>query len=209
MKAIDEVRKAIQALQKGRMIVLADDEDRENEGDLVLAAEHVTPEAINFMITHARGLVCLAITPDLAQKLRLAPMVAENSDPHATNFTESIDGAPWTGVGTGISAYDRARTIQLALEADPSKLRKPGHIFPLVARPGGLAERRGHTEASVELVRLAGLYPAAVIVEILNPDGRMARDADLRAFAQRHGLVYTTVDKLARFLEVENRAAAI
>ena len=208
MKQVDEVKTAIQALRKGQMIILADDEDRENEGDLVMAAEHVTPEAINFMITHARGLVCLTITPHLAQRLELAPMVTENSDPHATNFTESIDGAPWEGVGTGISAYDRARTIRLALEADPSKLRKPGHVFPLVARPGGLAERRGHTEASIELMRLAELYPAAVIVEILNPDGSMARDADLRAFASKHDLVYTTVEKLAHFIDEENHVAA-
>jgi len=209
MKRIDKVETAIEALRKGQMIILADDEDRENEGDLVLAAEHATPEAINFMITHARGLVCLTILPQLAQKLRLSPMVVENSDPHATNFTESIDGIPSEGVSTGISAYDRARTIQLALEENPLKLRKPGHIFPLVARTGGLAERRGHTEASIELMQLAGLYPAAVIVEILNSDGSMARDADLRAFAQKHNLVYTTVNELERHLRSRDHAAAI
>ena len=194
---------ALGAFAQGRFLVVSDDEDRENEGDLIVAAEHATPEAINFMITHGRGLVCVAVTPETARNKGLSPMVPHNGDPMGTAFTQSVDATPAHGVTTGISAHDRARTIQLLIDdqAPASCLRSPGHMFPLVARPGGLRERRGHTEAAVELARLCGLKPAAVIVEIINPDGTMARRPDLLHFAARHGLHYITIADLCLYLE--------
>ncbi len=199
MKTFAEIPDVLEALKAGRMVVVVDDEDRENEGDLILASEHVTPEAINFMATYGRGLICLAVTPERAQALDLAPMVQANTDTHATAFTVSIDGV--RGVSTGISAADRAQTVRTVLAADtrPEDLRRPGHVFPLVAKPGGVLIRAGHTEAAVDLARLAGLAPSGVICEILNPDGTMARLPQLQEFAQQHDLLITSVAKLIAY----------
>jgi len=186
-------------LKAGRMVILVDEEDRENEGDLVLAAEFVTPEAINFMARHARGLVCLTLTEERCRTLGLAPMVAQNRSNTGTNFTVSIEAAE--GVTTGISAADRARTVRVAIAADsqPSDLVHPGHIFPVVAQPGGVLSRAGHTEAGCDLARLAGLTPAAVICEIMKDDGTMARMPDLLEFAQVHGLRIGTITDLIHY----------
>jgi 3,4-dihydroxy 2-butanone 4-phosphate synthase/GTP cyclohydrolase II len=183
-------------LAAGRMVILVDDEDRENEGDLVLAADHVTPEAINFMARHARGLVCLTLTRERCERLQLPPMTAKNGAQHGTAFTVSIEAA--SGVTTGISAADRARTVQAAVrrEAKPSDLVQPGHIFPLQAQDGGVLMRAGHTEAGCDLAAMAGLTPAAVICEVMNDDGTMARLPDLMAFAERHGLRIGTIASL-------------
>jgi len=182
------------------MIVVVDDEDRENEGDLTMAAEMITPEAINFMATHGRGLICLAMTGERLDELELAPMVPDNTALHNTAFTVSID-AKGLDVTTGISAQDRARTIRAAIDgcSGPEELARPGHIFPLRARPGGVLERRGQTEAAVDLARLADLYPAGVICEIVNDDGSMARVPDLVRFCNKHDLVMITVAELARY----------
>ncbi len=178
----------IEELRAGRMIILADDEDRENEGDLVMAAEWVTPEAINFMATHGRGLICLALTREQTDQLNLPLMVSNTNSKFKTNFTVSIEAAE--GVTTGISAYDRAHTIRAAIDdaATPSDIHTPGHVFPLVGRDGGLLVRAGHTEASIDLARMAGLKPAGVICEIMNEDGSMARMPELKSFAKKHGL---------------------
>ncbi len=183
------------------MVIVADDEDRENEGDLVCAAGAVTPETINFMATHGRGLICLALTPERADELELRPMTDVNTEEQGTAFTVSIDAAARFGVTTGISAADRAKTIQVCLdpEATPADLRRPGHIFPLRARPGGVLRRVGQTEASVDLARLAGLEPAGVICEILNPDGTMARRPELERFAREHGLRFITVAQIVAY----------
>ncbi len=185
MNTIEEI---IEDLRQGKMVIIMDDEDRENEGDLVMAASFTRPEDVNFMARYGRGLICLTLTPERCQQLRLPLMVNENKTPHSTNFTVSIEAA--TGVTTGISAADRARTIQAAVAADakPDDLVQPGHIFPLMAKSGGVLNRAGHTEAGCDLARLAGAEPAAVIVEILNEDGSMARRPDLEIFAQQHGL---------------------
>lgn len=182
------------------MIVVVDDEDRENEGDLTIAAERITPEAINFMATHGRGLICLAMTGARVDELALAPMAPGNTAVHGTAFTVSID-AIGHGVTTGISAHDRAQTIKAAIDPRtcPEDLARPGHIFPLRARTGGVLERRGQTEAAVDLARLAGLNPAGVICEIVNDDGSMARVPDLGRFCKMHGLVMITVADLARY----------
>jgi 3,4-dihydroxy-2-butanone 4-phosphate synthase len=200
---LDEPEAAIAAIKRGELIVVVDDEDRENEGDLIVAAEHATAEAINYMITYGRGLVCVSITPEQADKLNLKPMVERNEDHHGTAFTVSVDGGPEHGVTTGISAPDRAKTIELMLNGTASDLRRPGHIFPLVARPGGLLERPGHTEAAVDLARCAGLAPAGVIVEIINPDGTMARLPELLEFARAEGLVMTSIEKLKGYLAAQ------
>jgi 3,4-dihydroxy 2-butanone 4-phosphate synthase/GTP cyclohydrolase II len=186
-------------LKAGRMVILVDEEDRENEGDLVLAAEFVTPEAINFMARHARGLICLTLTEERCRALGLAPMVAQNRSNTGTNFTVSIEAAE--GVTTGISAADRARTVRVAIgpESRPSDLVQPGHIFPVVAQPGGVLSRAGHTEAGCDLARLAGLTPAAVICEIMKDDGTMARLPDLVEFAQAHGLSIGTITDLIHY----------
>jgi 3,4-dihydroxy 2-butanone 4-phosphate synthase/GTP cyclohydrolase II len=199
MTALADIPEVLEALKQGRMVVVVDDEDRENEGDLVLPADHVTPEAINFMATHGRGLICLAITGERARELDLAPMVEKNTDAHGTAFTVSIDAA--RGTTTGISAADRACTVQAVLDAStrPQDLRRPGHIFPLVARPGGVLARAGHTETAVDLARMAGLRPAGVICEILDPDGSMARLPGLLTFAREHGLLVTSVAKLIAY----------
>lgn len=189
----------IEDIRLGKMVVLLDDEDRENEGDLVMAAGHTRPEDINFMARYGRGLICLTLTRERCQQLRLPLMVNENRTPHSTNFTVSIEAA--SGVTTGISAADRARTIQCAVaeDAKPDDLVQPGHVFPLMAQPGGVLNRAGHTEAGCDLARLAGLEPAAVIVEILNEDGTMARRADLESFAAEHELKIGTITDLIQY----------
>ncbi|HXZ49615.1 MAG TPA: bifunctional 3,4-dihydroxy-2-butanone-4-phosphate synthase/GTP cyclohydrolase II [Usitatibacter sp.] len=188
----------IDALRLGQMIVLADAEDRENEGDLVLAADFVTPEAINFMATHARGLVCLTLTEERCRQLNLPLMVSDNRAPQGTAFTVSIEAA--AGVTTGISAADRARTVRAATakHAKPGDIVQPGHIFPVMAQKGGVLVRAGHTEAGCDFAELAGLTPAAVICEIMNPDGSMARLPELLAFAGKHGLKVGTIADLIR-----------
>ncbi len=193
---IDE---AIEELQKGRMIILVDDEDRENEGDLCMAAEKVTPEAINFMAKYGRGLICLSLTPERVEELKLPMMTDENSSPYGTAFTISIEAK--RGVTTGISAHDRAKTILTAIDPKtrPEDLARPGHVFPLRARPGGVLQRVGHTEGSVDLARLAGLYPAGVICEIMNDDGTMARVPELMEFAKRHNLKIVTIKDLIKY----------
>lgn len=186
-------------LKAGKMIILMDDEDRENEGDLVIPADTITPEAINFMITHARGLVCFTLTQEKAHTLNLAPQTAHNTAAFSTAFTVSIEAAE--GVSTGISAYDRARTIQVAnsTHAKAQDIVQPGHIFPIIAKDGGVLTRAGHTEASVDLARLAGFQPSGVICEILNSDGTMARRPDLETFAQQHHLKIGTIADLIQY----------
>jgi 3,4-dihydroxy 2-butanone 4-phosphate synthase/GTP cyclohydrolase II len=190
---------AIKDMAKGRMVILVDDEDRENEGDLCMAAEKVTPEAINFMAKHGRGLVCLSITPQRVEELKLPMMAEENTSAFGTAFTVSIEAKK--GVTTGISARDRATTILTAINAatKPEDLARPGHVFPLRARPGGVLQRAGQTEGSVDLARLAGLYPAGVICEIMNDDGTMARMPQLREFAEKHGLRIVTIRDLIQY----------
>lgn len=192
----DTVESALQDVRNGKMVIVCDGEDRENEGDLVLAAEHATPEAINFMTLQARGLICLALSPERCDRLGLRPMTRRNESAHHTAFTVSIESRE--GVTTGISAHDRARTIQTAIDprSGSEDLVEPGHVFPLRARPGGVLERSGHTEAAVDLAGLAGLLPAGVICEILNDDGTMARVGDLVPYARRHGLKMITVADL-------------
>ena len=189
----------IEDIRQGKMVVLLDDEDRENEGDLVMAASHTRPSDINFMARYGRGLICLTLTRERCQQLRLPLMVNENRTPHSTNFTVSIEAA--SGVTTGISAADRARTIQAAVAKDATAedLVQPGHVFPLMAQPGGVLNRAGHTEAGCDLARLAGLEPAAVIVEVLNEDGTMARRAELEAFATQHELRIGTITDLIEY----------
>ena len=186
-------------MRAGRMVILVDEDDRENEGDLILAAEHVTPEAINFMVTHARGLVCLTITEERAKQLGLTPMANVNNSQFGTAFTTSIEAAE--GVTTGISVQDRAHTIRVALapEAKPEDLVMPGHIFPITAREGGVLVRAGHTEAGCDLARLAGLEPASVICEVLNDDGTMARLPELKEFAATHGIKICTIADLVAY----------
>src|SRR5512139_2485125 len=193
---ISPVPELIAELAAGRMVILVDEEDRENEGDLVLAADHVTPAAINFMARHARGLICLTLTRERCERLRLPPMAQRNGTQHGTAFTVSIEAA--TGVTTGISAADRARTIQAAVakDAQPADLVQPGHIFPLQAQDGGVLMRAGHTEAGCDMAAMAGLSPAAVICEIMNDDGTMARLPDLEVFAREHGLKIGTIADL-------------
>jgi len=196
---------AIRELQAGRMIVVVDDEDRENEGDLTMAAEMITPEAINFMAMHGRGLICLAMTEERLKELDLNPMVSDNTAFGGTAFTVSID-LNGQGVTTGISAHDRSQTIKATVDETScaEDFARPGHIFPLCARDGGVLERRGQTEAAVDLARLAGLSPAGVICEIINDDGTMARVPDLIKFCKKHDLLMTTVDALAEYrLEME------
>jgi 3,4-dihydroxy 2-butanone 4-phosphate synthase / GTP cyclohydrolase II len=197
--AFATVEEAIRDIREGRMVVVVDDEHRENEGDLTMGAEMVTPDAINFMMTLGRGLVCLAMTGERLDKLDLGPMVPDSSALGGTAFTVSID-ARAQGMTTGISAHERARTIKAAVDANSKAedFARPGHVFPLRAREGGVLERRGHTEAAVDLARLAGFAPAGVICEIVNDDGTMARSPDLVRFCQKHGLIMITVDELVR-----------
>ncbi len=200
-----DVPTAIEEIRGGRMIVVVDDEDRENEGDLTLAAEKVTPEAINFMAKYGRGLVCLAMTEERLDYLRLGPMTAENTSQYGTAFCEAIDAR--AGVTTGISAYDRARTIQVAIDpaTKASDLARPGHVFPLRARKGGVLVRAGQTEASVDLARLAGMVPAGIICEIMKDDGTMARVPDLIEFCHEHGMKMLTVAELIRYRMAHER----
>jgi len=189
----------LEDFKKGKMIILMDDEDRENEGDLIIAASEVTKEDINFMAKFGRGLICLTLTQDRCQRLNLPLMVSQNNDTNGTNFTMSIEAS--SGVTTGISAEDRAKTVQAAVAADakPSDIVQPGHVFPLMALPGGVLIRAGHTEAGCDLARLSGFEPASVIVEILNEDGTMARRPDLEKFAEVHGLKWGTIEDLISY----------
>ena len=193
------IEEAIDEIREGRMVVVVDDEDRENEGDLTIAAQFATPEAINFMATHARGLICLCLTEDRAAELGLRPMTDHNEAPLGTAFTVSVEARE--GVTTGISVADRSRTVQVAIHPDstPYDLVQPGHVFPLRARPGGVLERIGQTEAAVDLARLAGLNPSGVICEIMNDDGTMARVGDLIPYCERHGLKMITVADLVEY----------
>jgi 3,4-dihydroxy 2-butanone 4-phosphate synthase/GTP cyclohydrolase II len=195
------IEEAIEDIRQGRLIIVADDEDRENEGDLVGGAEPMTDDAINFMTKYGRGLICLTLTPARCSALGLKQMAEENTESNETAFTVSIDGAERFGVKTGISAWDRWKTIQIAIDpvTVPEDLRRPGHVFPLRARPGGVLQRVGQTEASVDLARLAGLYPAGVICEILDGDGKMMRRPQLEAFSAEHGLTFVTVAQLVAY----------
>jgi 3,4-dihydroxy 2-butanone 4-phosphate synthase/GTP cyclohydrolase II len=202
---LNSIPELIEDIRAGRMIVLIDDEDRENEGDLVMAASKVRPEDINFMAHHGRGLICMPITRERCEQLNLLLMVNKNEARFATNFTVSIEAAE--GITTGISAYDRAHTIRTAAgpDAGPADISQPGHVFPLMAQAGGVLTRAGHTEASVDLAMLSGLEPAAVLVEILNEDGTMARRPQLETYAQTHGLKIGTIADLIRYrLETEH-----
>src|SRR5215210_7744035 len=194
------IEQAIADLRAGKFVVVADDEDRENEGDLICAAELVTPEMVNFML-EAKGMICLAVTNAWADHMGLQPQVDENTDAMSTAFTVSIDASAKYGVTTGISASDRATTIRVATSPSSTRadLRMPGHIHPLRARDGGVLQRVGHTEAAVDLARLAGLYPAGVICEILNEDGSAARRPQLEKFCAEHGLTFTTVTHLVAY----------
>src|SRR5919198_274183 len=194
-----DVPTAIEEIRAGRMIVIVDDEDRENEGDLMLAAEKVSPEAINFMAKFGRGLICLTLTEERLDHLRIGPMSSENTSNYGTAFCEAIDARE--GVTTGISAYDRAHTIKVAIDpaTRPADLARPGHVFPLRARKGGVLVRAGQTEASVDLARLAGLIPAGIICEIMRDDGTMARVPDLIEFCRSHNLKMLTVAELIRY----------
>jgi 3,4-dihydroxy 2-butanone 4-phosphate synthase/GTP cyclohydrolase II len=193
------IEEAIADIRSGRFVVVVDDADRENEGDLTIAAQFVTPEAINFMATHGRGLICLCLTPERCDELGLRPMTDRNETPLGTAFTVSIEARE--GVSTGISAHDRARTIQVAIDpaAAPGDLVQPGHVFPLRAKPGGVLQRGGQTEAAVDLARLAGLLHAGVVCEIMNVDGTMARVPDLAEFCERHGIRMVTVADLIQY----------
>ena len=204
------IEEIIADIAAGKMVIMVDDENRENEGDLIMAAEKVRPEDINYMAMHGRGLICLTITRKRCRQLRLPLMVSETDEHHATNFTISIEAA--RGITTGISAHDRAKTIQAAVapDAKPEHLSQPGHIFPVMAQPGGVLTRAGHTEAGCDLARLAGLEPAAAIVEILNDDGTMARRPDLEKFARKHGIRIGTIADLIRYrLEKERNVERI
>ena len=195
------VEEAIEEMRAGRMVIVADDEDRENEGDLICAAQRVTADHVNFMLKHARGMICVALTPERVDQLGLAPMSDVNTEEQRTAFTVSVDAAPRFGVTTGISAQDRAKTIQVLVDPAtvPADLRRPGHVFPLRAREGGVLQRVGHTETAVDLARLAGLYPGGVICEILDDDGTAARRPELEKFAKRHGLKSITVADLVAY----------
>ena len=197
----DRIEDALEDIRQGRMVIVADDEDRENEGDLVCAAEAITPERVNFMARHGRGLICVALTEERADELDLPPMTDQNSDPQGTAFTVSVDGHRRFGVSTGISAHDRAASVRLLVDpaTRPADLRRPGHVFPLRARPGGVLRRVGQTEAAVDLARLAGFRPAGVICEILKEDGAMARRPELEVFAREHGLRFITVAQLVAY----------
>ncbi len=197
--AISPIAEIIAAIRGGEIVILVDDEDRENEGDLVFAAEFVTPEKINFLAKHGRGLICMPITETHALRLGLKPMVEQNRSRHGTNFTVSIEAAE--GIATGISAHDRALTIKVAVaeNSKPEDIVQPGHVFPLIAQPGGVLVRAGHTEACCDLARLAGLAPAAVLCEIMRDDGTMARLPDLVEFAAGHKLKIGTIADLIEY----------
>ncbi|WP_064605594.1 bifunctional 3,4-dihydroxy-2-butanone-4-phosphate synthase/GTP cyclohydrolase II [Photobacterium sp. J15] len=197
--ALSSAKEIIEDIRQGKMVILMDDEDRENEGDLIIAAEKITPDAVNFMATYGRGLICLTLTQSRCRQLNLPLMVQDNSEQFSTNFTISIEAAE--GVTTGISAADRARTVQAAVASDATSadIVMPGHVFPLMAQEGGVLTRAGHTEAGCDVARLAGLEPSSVIVEILNEDGTMARRPDLEVFAEKHGLKLGTIADLIEY----------
>ncbi len=208
--AFSDIEDIVADIRAGKMVIMVDDEDRENEGDLLMAAEKVRPEDINYMARYGRGLICLTITRERCAQLRLPLMVEETDRRHATNFTISIEAAE--GITTGISAHDRAKTVQdaVAKDARPEDLNQPGHIFPVMAQPGGVLTRAGHTEAGCDLARLAGLEPAATIVEILNEDGTMARRPDLEKFSREHDIKIGTIADLIRYrLEKEQNVERI
>ncbi|HZK52657.1 MAG TPA: bifunctional 3,4-dihydroxy-2-butanone-4-phosphate synthase/GTP cyclohydrolase II [Desulfosporosinus sp.] len=196
--SFNTVEEALEDIRQGKMIVMVDDEDRENEGDLVMAAEMATPQSINFMATYGRGLICAPLTRDRIHALQLEPMVSNNTDPHGTGFTVSVDSVEST---TGISAFERAQTVKILSDPNskPTDLHRPGHIFPLLAREGGVLVRAGHTEGSVDLARLAGLQPAGLICEIMNEDGTMARVPDLFLFVKKHDLKFITLKDLIAY----------
>lgn len=204
--ALTSVPDLIDTIRRRQMVILMDDEDRENEGDLIIAAEAVTPEVINFFATEACGLICMPITEERARRLQLPLMVRDNRSQHETNFTVSIDAAE--SLGPGISAVQRAHTVQVAVRADarPTDIRQPGHIFPLVAKAGGVLRRAGHTEAGVDLARMAGFEPAALIVEIMNEDGTMARRPELEQFASRHALPIGTIADLIAYRSLHEQS---
>ena len=199
------IEEALQRYHDGEMLILVDDENRENEGDLVMAAEHITPEAVNFMVTYGRGMVCVPITEDRAGELGLSPMCSDNTALHGTHFTVTVDAKD--GISTGISAQDRALTIRLMVDKNikPDDLARPGHIFPLIARNGGVLRRAGHTEATVDMARLAGLEPAAVLCEILNEDGTMARVPQLEEFSKKHNLPIASIADLIEYRKRSER----
>ena len=199
----------IDDIRQGKMVILMDDEDRENEGDLVIAAEMVRPDDINFMAKNARGLICLTLTRDHCERLKLPLMVQSNGAAYSTNFTVSIEAAE--GVTTGISAADRAHTVRTAVRADaqPKDIVQPGHIFPLMAQPGGVLSRAGHTEAGCDLARLAGMSAASVIVEVMNEDGTMARRPDLELFAKEHNLKIGTIADLIQYRTANERTVTV
>ena len=203
---LSDIPTLLDDVSAGRMVILMDDEDRENEGDLIIAAEKITPAVVNFFATEACGLICMPITPERARQLNLPLMVRDNRSQHETNFTVSIDAT--SQVGPGISAAQRAHTILRAVaeDATPKDIQQPGHIFPLVAKPGGVLKRAGHTEAGVDLARMAGLAPAAVIVEIMNPDGTMARRPELEIFAKQHQLNIGTIADLIEYRSLHEQS---
>jgi 3,4-dihydroxy 2-butanone 4-phosphate synthase/GTP cyclohydrolase II len=207
MMKLDRVEDAIEEIRRGRMIIVADDEDRENEGDLVMAASMVAPEHVNFMRKYAGGLICVTLTPERADALELPLMADRNTDPQGTAFTVAVDAHERFGVTTGISAHDRAKTIEVLTDPEtvPNDLRRPGHMFPLRAKAGGVLRRVGQTEAAVDLARLAGLPPVGVICEILNEDGSMARRPELEEFAQEHELKFITVAQLVAYRLTKTR----
>lgn len=203
--------RALDAYAQGEFLLVSDDEDRENEGDLIIAAEFADAAAINFMITYGKGLVCLAIAPEIAKQKQLKPMVERNGDHNGTAFTVSIDASPKHGVSTGISAHDRAKTIKVLISGNYSAedLQTPGHLFPLIAKSGGILERQGHTEAAVELSRLVGLTPAGVIVEVIKANGEMARRPDLEIMANEHSIRYITIKDLIEYVQWCNSKARV
>ena len=205
--SFDQIEDAIEDIRQGRMIIVADDEDRENEGDLVCAASEITADHVNFMASHGRGLICVTLTAERADELGLPLMTDHNTDPNKTAFTVSVDAHQRFGVTTGISSHDRATTIRVLADdaSQPADLRRPGHIFPLRAQPGGVLRRVGQTEAGVDLARLAGLPPVGVICEILNPDGTMARRPQLEEFAREHSLRFVTVAQLVAYRLAKER----
>jgi len=201
MTSFNTIGEAIEDFKAGKPVIVADDEDRENEGDLILPADFITPEWVNFMAIHCRGLICHAITPEIADRAGISPMVEHNTDIKGTNFTQSVDADPKFGTTTGISAFDRAKTIEVIISKtlSPKDLRRPGHIFPLIAKDGGVLKRAGHTETAVDLARLAGLTPSGVICEIMNPDGTMARRDELFEFSKKHAIKLITVADLIKY----------
>ena len=205
---LNSIEEIIQDVRDGKMVIMVDDEDRENEGDFLLASSHITAEDINFMATHGRGLICMTMTEDRCRQLKLPLMVQDTRFTHGTNFTVSIEAAE--GVTTGISAADRAKTVQAAIKSDavPSDIVQPGHIFPLMAQSGGVLTRAGHTETGCDLAQLAGLEPSSVIVEILKEDGTMARRPDLEVIAEKHGIKIGTIADLIRF-RIENEKTVV